>query len=505
MLKTVLVTPPEHEEGFNPLPLLGPSILKTFLDSNGYQTDLVDLAIRIKYLNRFRFRKIFNLKLFENRERVVNFLENGEGNEMRADVEKMIRLGNLTTYDVVGFTLHATVNLPFSLCLSKVLKEKYNKKIVFGGAMTTRADYTSLLDFDFIDFLVVGDGEKPFLNILRYLEGNGSIENCDGIFYKKDGEIHSANTETFPIENRSIPSFNAGDLKLYKKLSTIGLSTLPYLLSIGCRFKCAFCCEYNNSLFTYTPLGKVISDIRILLKTYKANSIFFAEGNLNNNPNYVKELSEHIIKEKLKFSWGGFFSIVGLDESKIKLMAKSGCKFLFVGVESGSEVMSTKMNLQKKKDMEQFKETLKLLHKYGIKTHNFFIVEFPYETFDDFKKTIRFIKETAKYFTSGHANMFTLVENSSMFKTPQAFNIRKHSKNIDKYSLLDNVWGFDEVKGLKWEEKIESGLFKLKITNEIINKQMLINVTLRSLFSNPLFVLKKEFSHPYPNLDKYFM
>jgi len=262
MLKTAIVTPPVPNHIINPFPLLGPSILKTFLDYNGYKIDLVDLAVRTRYLNRFLLRKIFKLELFENRERVINFLENAKDSQIEMEIRKIINLGNLTYYDVIGFSLCDDSGIPFSLCISKILKERYGKKIVFGGNILATSNYTYLLDFEFLDFLIIGDGEEPLLKVLRYFEGIEDIEKCDGIFYKKEEKIHTSKHSTFPIENKPIPSFNVEDLKLYKKLSMKGLSILPYLLTRGCRFKCAFCSDYKNAFFSYIPLEKVISDIR---------------------------------------------------------------------------------------------------------------------------------------------------------------------------------------------------------------------------------------------------
>jgi len=135
---------------------------------------------------------------------------------------------------------------------------------------------------------------------------------------------------------KAIPSFNKSDLAIYKKLSVKKLLTIPYLLETGCRFKCAFCNEYRNVLFKYTPLEKLISDVKYLLKTYNADAIYFVEANINNDPEYIRALSTRIVEEGLKFTWGGEGTILGLDEDTIKLMSKAGCKYIFFGLETAS-------------------------------------------------------------------------------------------------------------------------------------------------------------------------
>jgi len=505
MLKTVIVTPPTQDWTISPFPNLGPSILKTFLDSKGYKTDWIDLSVRVRYLNRFLLRKIFNLYLFVERDRVINFLENGKDIEIEEEIEKLIKLGDLAQYDVIGFSLHDDPNVIFSLCLAKILKEKYSKKIVFGGPIIIRGDYEGLLDFDFIDFLIAGDGEKPFMKVLRYFEGKGSVENCDGIFYKKNGKKRTNKPSQLSLANKPAPTFNIDDLKLYRKLSTRGLSILPYLLTRGCKFKCAFCTEYKNVSFNSTPVKKVISDIKGLLKNYHPNLIYFAEANMFNDLNYIRELSKAIIRSRLHFLWGGFATISDLQEETIKLMAKSGCKYLSLGTESASEPILEKMRIRKVGNLETFKETLKLLHKYGIRVHIFFIVEFPHETDEDFKKSVDFVKETAKYTTTAAGSMFQLMKSSPVFLVPQAFKVRIRNRNMSRYNVLDRWLEFDEINGLKWRQKLKRGKRKEIILNKITHKRVGLGVTLRSSIKDPLYVIKKRISHPYTNYDEYLL
>jgi len=505
MIKLAIVCPPMPDWVVNPFPTLGPAILKTFLDSNGYKTDLIDLAVRVRYLNRFPFRKIFNINFFEDKERIINFLENGKDTEIEKEIRKLIKLGNLADYDVIGFSLYDETNITFALCIGKILKKEYEKKIVFGGPSTIRADYTSLLDFEFVDFLIVGDGEQPLLKVLRYFEGECNIENCDGIFYKENGKIHKSNPNRCPIENKPTPSFNIEDLNLYRNLSQKKLLILPYLLSRGCKFKCSFCTEYENVTFNYTPLEKVIVDIKFLLNAYNANSIYFSEANINNDPEYLVELSKKIIEGGLKFSWGGFATIQDLNENKIKLIAQAGCKYLNIGVESVSEPILKKMRIRKVFSLGEFKETLKLLHKYGIKINTFYIVELPGETYEDFKKNLDFIKETAEYITSSSGVAFRLLENSVAFLQPKIFNIKIEEKHVGKYSFFVRPLKFDEKNGLRWEEKYERGKIKEKLLNKIIFKVLRLRFILRTLMRNPLYLIREKISHPYASCDVFFI
>jgi len=194
-------------------------------------------------------------------------------------------------------------------------------------------------------------------------------------------------------------------------------------------------------------------------------------------------------------------------------MAKAGCKYIFLGVETASESMINKMNVQKVRDLEKFKQILKLLYRYGIKTHNFFMVEFPYESYEDFKKTIDFIKKTSKYATTVEAGIFSLLDNSPVFLSPKSFKIKIRNKNTGKYCFLDKnvhffytgAWRFDEIDGLKWEEKHKRGKIKEKMLNTIIFRKVALRRVLKSLFKTPLYAIKKKILYPYSCYDEYFL
>ena len=510
MLKTVIVSPPAKEWVLCPYPLLGPSILKSFLGSKGYKIDLVDLSVRVRNLNRYPIGKAFNLMPFWDKKLLIDFLESGKGWKIKREVEKMIRLGNLTHYDVIGFSLYSSINLLISLPLAKVLKEDYGKKIVFGGPIITKSDCDFLLHFDFVDFLVEGDGEEPFLRLLRYFEDSGDIGGCRGISYKKNGKIKKSGPSVFPLKKKSLPSFNMEDFELYKKLSIGNFAVLPYLLTRGCRFKCAFCNETEKVGFEYVPLEKAISEIGNLVKTYRLDSIYFSHTNINNDPDYTKDLSDLIIKNKLKFLWGGNASIWGLDEDIIKAMSKAGCRYLFVGVETASESLRKKMNIRKVGDLKEFKETLQLLHKYGICTHAYYIVGLPHEKYEDFEETIHYIRETARYTTTATVNIFYLKEHSPIAMSPKAFGIKIRKSPEGKYSFLEKSFAykednFDEIGGLNMEDRKKRDRAKQKILERLIRRKMGLKLILNIMNKDPLYPVKKKISHRYLNYDEYLL
>ena len=72
-------------------------------------------------------------------------------------------------------------------------------------------------------------------------------------------------------------------------------------------------------------------------------------------------------------------------------MAQSGCKGVFLGIESGSPHILKLMT--KAATIEKYADGMKLLRQYDILTFGSFIVGFPGETSETVKETADFIKE----------------------------------------------------------------------------------------------------------------
>jgi p-methyltransferase len=105
-----------------------------------------------------------------------------------------------------------------------------------------------------------------------------------------------------------------------------------------------------------------------------------------------KEICRLMIKNKYPFNWFSYFRCSNSDEEAIALMAESGCKGVFLGIESGSPTILKNMN--KSATIEKYAKGIEWLRQYGIMTFGSFIVGFPGETDETVQETVDFIRET---------------------------------------------------------------------------------------------------------------
>jgi len=121
-----------------------------------------------------------------------------------------------------------------------------------------------------------------------------------------------------------------------------------------------------------------------------AKNFMFLDDNIIGQPNYAKELFRAI--KPLKINWVGQASLSLLvnDTELMKLAAESGCKALFIGIESVSEIQR-KMMHKVVRETSELKSALKKIRKAGILIHASMIFGFDTDTIKVIEETVDFL------------------------------------------------------------------------------------------------------------------
>lgn len=319
-------------------------------------------------------------------------------------IEEVCKAVKESTY--VGFTLFER-NLNFSMSLAEEIKSSYpDKKIVFGGPQTLFLDKTNKLNKR--DYWVIGEGEIPLEKIIKNSPDKKiyrfrQIKNLDSLPF-------------FDCDFLAEPGF---------------WRQIPLFASRGCRYRCSFCTEslLYKGFRAHSP--RYITDqIRYLCNKYKNNSFIFSDSYFNHNHKWLENFCKLILKNKLNIKWEAQFRVdKNLPLSLAKLIKKSGCYNLFIGLESGSNKILKLMN--KKFTREDATSFFKTLKQAGLHFEASLIFGYPNETRKDFKETLHFIKKNKNIIPKiAQANPF--VDYLSCFKGIKNSSENKKEK-IDEF------------------------------------------------------------------------
>ncbi len=217
------------------------------------------------------------------------------------------------------------------------------------------------------DAVVIGEAEGVWEKMLEDIE-NGKLQK----------KYHEPN----PDLDRYIPK----DFSTLAKKRMYNL--VPLQTSRGCPYDCDFCCvtDIFGKKIKLIPVEHVVRDIQ----TSEARNFIFLDDNIIGHKRYARELFTALIP--LKIRWIGQSSIsFANDMEMMKLAKKSGCKGLFIGLESVVE--SNNHQFSKLKNLEDTQVSIRKILKMGILIQASVIFGFDDDTHETFDQTIKFLRK----------------------------------------------------------------------------------------------------------------
>jgi radical SAM superfamily enzyme YgiQ (UPF0313 family) len=264
--------------------------------------------------------------------------------------------------DIVGFSC-MTFQYPTAVRLAKVVKEVDKSiKVVFGGYHPTLTYQEPQPDC--IDFIVRGEGEQTFHELILALKGKMEIGDVKGLSFRAgSGEFkHNEARSLLDLDTLRIP---ARDARLLKGFHACGKPLDVVETSRGCTIGCKYCCiqsMYGRSFRTYR-IERVLEDIYDVARR-GAKSILFVDDNINLDNRRFRRICEAIVDHGLNhLHYYVQASVYGLsDPVIIQIMRKAGFKVVFLGIESMIPVNLSFLS-PKKSDLYTSDTTYKVVKK----------------------------------------------------------------------------------------------------------------------------------------------
>ena len=289
--------------------------------------------------------------------------------------------------DIVGIQA-LTFTLIDALKTASVVKS-YSERVpvVFGGPHVTIYPYESLM-FKDVDYIVRGEGELSFKEMLDNLGNEAGLSEIDGIGFKNNGKISLTKEPSF-IDNLDDIPFPDRSLSSYRKYYSLLSKNFPIttmMTSRGCPYNCIYC-ERMGKKFRAISAERVIEEIKHCL-SLGIKEIFFHDDTFTIDKKRVYKICELINKNGLKFDWDARVRVDTINYDLLLRMKKAGCHRISFGVESGNPRVLK--NLRKGITLEQVKTAFGYCKKLRIQTLADFMIGSPGETREDIMETVAF-------------------------------------------------------------------------------------------------------------------
>lgn len=252
---------------------------------------------------------------------------------IKSEVEKAVE-GNPK---LIGFSVLMDKQIYFSLAMAKMIKRRYNIPIVFGGPAVFNFDLESLMkSFEFIDFIIVKEGEEALLELIKNLGDEENHRNVPNLVWRKNEEI-VFNKEKIIDNLDELPTPDFSDLKLneyYFPELILPLSSSRSCPWMRCKF-CSLNIQYGGK-YRQRSIRRVIEDIRMLKEKYGASNFFFTDSEIT--ATRLKEIGQAISNAGLQVYFGCYSRPTkDFNIDVLKAAYEGGCRLLHLGVESLSD------------------------------------------------------------------------------------------------------------------------------------------------------------------------
>jgi len=298
---------------------------------------------------------------------------------------------------VVAFSVLSTDYL-WAAQFAKQIKERFNCVIVFGGIHPT-LDPESVITYDFVDYVILGEGEEALSDLVSNIENQKETTNIQNVWTKNNGKVIRNSMRPLIKDLDSLP-FPDKDM-FY--------SAMPYLkphytivTGRGCPYVCTFCC--NDSLRnSYNGISKksdflrrrspnnVIEELKQAQSKYQIKGVIFDDSTFTYDKKWLKEFSE-LYREFINLNCFCWVHPAEINEETVRYLKLMNCRAVQMGVESLNPDIRKKW-LRRNYSNKSVETALQLLKKNEIFSIVDNIVGLPEETLEDLEYLVTFYNQ----------------------------------------------------------------------------------------------------------------
>jgi len=380
--------------------------------------------------------------------------------EVRATITRLVRELNP---QVVGLSVMTFQRRTAGRIIELLHALKPDVKVAVGGYDPSLA--SEAYEGMSVDYLVRGEGEVTFRDLLRAIERGSGFENICGLTYR-EGNSWKQNPARAPhrLESDEIRLPNR-DARVLHGYTLLGRQVDVIETSRGCTYDCSFCSIIEmrgRNFFTYS-FDRVLSDIRDA-RDHGARTLFLVDDNIMLNVKRFEALCEAIIAAGLNgldyFVQAMTSSIANHGETMAPLMKRAGFRYVFLGIENILEgdldfLRASAKNSAREDGRSAGNATLKAiehLHRHGMLVVGGLIVGNPDDTRESIEANLEFARRYVDWPYIQHPTPYP--------RTPMTKDFRDQglieNERFEEYDGTTAVvrtrhLSADEVEFLRWK------------------------------------------------------
>lgn len=314
----------------------------------------------------------------------------------------------------IGFT---TVERKEALWWARAVKERTGAKVVLGGIDPTF--YPELALDPSVDAVCRGEAELTLLELAERVGAGRGFHDLAGIAYAEGGELKLNPVRPLIADLDTLP-FPDKDLYFERYRLFRDYPIKFFMASRGCPHSCTYCANrdlrdlYPNpgEYVRFKSPAYLVAEIKNTLAKAPARTICFNDDLFTNQLSWLAEFLPRYQAE-IGVPFFGCGRIDTMTEEKAELLARGGCYFLLYGLESANPEHRELM-LGRRMSNDAIRRGTEILHRAGILTQSFNILNLPGENFEDALSTLAFNQELRNDFVV--ASLFQPFPGTELFR-----------------------------------------------------------------------------------------
>jgi anaerobic magnesium-protoporphyrin IX monomethyl ester cyclase len=293
-------------------------------------------------------------------------------------VEIPRELRRIRSFEKIVFAYSVTTGThQYYIKLNDLIKTYFTQSIsIFGGPHSTY--FPEMLEEEKIDYILRGEGEKGFLELLDCIQKGESFD-C----LKVSDLIEDLDSIPFP--DREL---------LYKYEKNRNNPIKSVMTMRGCPFSCTYCynvlykelyAKKGQKLVRFRGARNIVDECKGLLK-YPLEMIYFQDDEFTANPNFTELML--LYKKEVGIPFHAQLRIDRITEEKVTLLKEAGCIGVTFAIESGSEALRRGL-LNRRMSNIQILEGAALLKKHKMKFRTENMIGSPTETRENIIETLK--------------------------------------------------------------------------------------------------------------------
>ncbi len=341
----------------------------------------------------------------------------------------------------VAFSVPFPGNLYGALRCGQYLKKHHPHIKIWMGGGFPNTELRSLKEprvFDYVDFILLDDGEAPVRLLLDYLEGNCELNDLKRTFIRADGEVKFLNnSKVKDVAQRDTGTPDYSDLLLRDYLSVIEVANPMHrlwsdgrwnklTLAHGCYWgKCTFCDISLDYIQRYEPINaSMLCDrIETIIAQTGQNGFHFVDEAAP--PALMRDLALEILRREISVVWWTNIRFESsFSQDLCRLLRASGC----IAVSGGLEVASDRLLelIKKGVTVAQVARVCNHFTQAGIMVHAYLMYGFPTQTEQETIDSLEMVRQLFEnnVLQSGFWHRFAMTAHSPVGLNPATFQVK---------------------------------------------------------------------------------